>query len=374
MPVEVLTGFDGSSPHADDGVRREAEDRFVLYPGYRSQEGASEERPGYGSRFYTRLNNPQAEPVGVTIVVDWQLPVRAKNHDYGYVRHETEEAWTQVPAVREEARATYALELRPGLTELGALPAYNYETCCAFVDRMRDAGVEVRTAGQSREGRDLHLLHFSSPSPSARPFFLQTRDHPYETAGSFCAEGVAQFLLSRDPLAAYLRTKYAVWILPMTNPDGVHNGMSRLTWERGANMNREVNDVSDPAHDALKGAIDAVRPFVHMNVHNWINKFVDGLLCNEEGTAERVQQHMPADAAHYKRWRVQTLYDFLRQDKLSFVPDSARSWKDYCKNRFGAQGCTFEFPWFGLTTNEMRDKGRRAFVALGLAVVEEEDL
>ena len=139
-------------------------------------------------------------------------------------------------------------------------------------------------------------------------------------------------------------------------------------------MNREVNDVSDPAHDALKGAIDAVRPFVHMNVHNWTYRFRDGLLCNEEGTARRIQEHMPADAAHYKRWRVQTAYDFLREGKLSFSPDASRSWKNYCKNRFGAQGCTFEFPWFGLSTADMRDKGRRAFAALGLAVIEEEDL
>jgi len=374
VPVEVLTGFDGSSPQIAEGVRREATDRFVLVPGYGSREGTSQERSAGGARFYTRLSNRGAGPACVTVVADWQTPGRAQNFDYGYVRHETDDEWTQVPAVREEARATYALELRPGLTELGALPGYNYETCCAFVDRMRDAGVAVRTIGQSREGRDLHLLHFPSPNPGAKPFFLQARDHPYETAGNFCAEGVAQFLLSDDPVAAYLRTKYAVWLAPMTNPDGVVNGLSRLTWEQGANMNREVNDVSDPAHDALKGAIDAVRPFVHMNVHNWTYRFRDGLLCNEEGTARRIQEHMPADAAHYKRWRVQTAYDFLREGKLSFSPDASRSWKNYCKNRFGAQGCTFEFPWFGLSTADMRDKGRRAFAALGLAVIEEEDL
>jgi len=50
------------------------------------------------------------------------------------------------------------------------------------------------------------------------------------------------------------------------------------------------------------------------------------------------------------------------------------SWKDYCFEQFGARGVTFEFPWFALTTAAMRDKGKRAFVALALSVIEEDRL
>ena len=65
MSVEILTGFDGSSPHADAGVDRTGDAAFVLRPGWRAQEGVSEEAPGCGSRAAS-LSDPgwQTDSVG----------------------------------------------------------------------------------------------------------------------------------------------------------------------------------------------------------------------------------------------------------------------------------------------------------------------
>ena len=372
MTVNIVTGFDGSCPHSDEGIQRDNQGRFVVCPNYRKQEGRSEEGENGGSRLSTRLQNSSSEPVAVTVLIDWNAK-RVTHHDLGYVRHESEAEWTMVPGIRERNLIRYDMTVPPGTTHLGLYPEYNHEQCAAFMSSLRDKGVDVEVIGQSREGRDMWMAVFPSPNKDARPWFLQARDHAYETAGSYCIEGIADFLLADDPLCQYLRSKFNVYIVPMTNPDGVFNGMSRLTWEQGADMNRLVTE-EDAAHATLKAAVDKVRPAVHMNIHNWTSKFVDGLLSNEVEIAERIQEHMPADTAHVKRWYVQTLYSFLEHAKLSSVPDSSRSWKDYCKDEFDAIGVNFEFPWFSLNTADMREKGKQAFIAFALAVIEEQSL
>ena len=128
--------------------------------------------------------------------------------------------------------------------------------------------------------------------------------------------------------------------------------------------------MNDAAHAALKAALDAARPKVHMNIHNWTNRFVDGLLSNDADLAERILAHFPPDHLHYKRWLVETTADFLKQHDWTSTPPEHQSWKNYCKEHFGAHGVNFEFPWFMLNTAEMRAKGVQALVAYALAAIE----
>lgn len=397
MSVEIITGFDGASPYADAGVQRESENCAVVLPSLRRMPGRSEEAPGAGSRFNIRLHNQSAMPQQFTVIADWETPARVADHDLGYVRYgdvhgpaaahskamadksTVDRGWRMIPGFRlGETCVEYKLELPPGITELGLSPEFNYGDCAKFAADCQARGIVVEVIGQSRQKRDVWMLSLASPNRSARTFFLQARDHAYESAGSFCVLGIVDFLLGASALAQYLRSKFHVYIVPMTNPDGVHDGMSRLTWEQGADMNR-INTVPDAAHDALQAAIDRVRPIVHMNIHNWINKFVDGLLANDQPVAEKILAHMPAESAHHKRWRVETTADFIKAagwENLSAeaVREKRRaswSWKNYCQEKFGAIGVNFEFPWFGLDPAAMRAKGVLAFCALALAAVEE---
>ncbi|MHC4874638.1 MAG: hypothetical protein ACYTFY_22535, partial [Planctomycetota bacterium] len=63
--------------------------------------------------------------------------------------------------------------------------------------------------------------------------------------------------------------------------------------------------------------------------------------------------------------------DFLRENNFKVVPDSRKSWKNYCQDKFNAIGVNFEFPWFTLNTAEMKEKGKAAFISLALAAIEE---
>ena len=391
MSIEILTGFDGASPYSDVGVTRESENCAVVFPGLRRIPGNSGEAAGVSSRLNIRLQNTGNAAAQFTIIADWKSADCKKcaspdGHDLGYVLYPQTHGstgdngdWLMIPGYRRgNTQIEYHLDLPPGITALGLFPEFNYGDCAHFVADCKARGVEVETIGQSREKRDIWLLSLPSPNKTAPPFFLQARDHAYETAGSFCVLGIVDFLLSNSALAQYLRSKFHVYIVPMTNPDGVYNGMSQLTWEQGANMNR-IFTVPDAAHDALKSAIDRIRPAVHMNIHNWTHKFLDGLLANDQTIADKILTHMPADYRHNKRWTVQTTAEYIKASGWDTLPaDEMRkqhqkhwSWKNYCKDKFEAIGVTFEFPWFGLNTTAMRAKGAQAFCALALAAVEE---
>ncbi|MDW7656214.1 MAG: M14 family zinc carboxypeptidase [Bacillota bacterium] len=281
--------------------------------------------------------------------------------------------WVMVTGIILETTVVFDLDIPSGISQFGLFPEYNYAAYLNLIESLHDKPVEIEKVGSSREMRDILLLHVRSENAGARDFFIQARDHSYETAGSYCIEGILDFLLSEDPVCHYIRSKFSFHILPMSNPDGVYNGMSRLTWERGANMNR-VHTEADKAHDALKKAIDSVKPFVHMNIHNWTIRSIDGLLANDRCIADRICSYMPDDAAHYKKWVIETREDFCKSKNVPVVPVEDLSWKDYCYEHFGARGVTFEFPWFTLNTAAMKRKGKQALIALALSVIEEDRL
>ena len=394
--LEVLYGFDGSSPHYREGIKRDKKGNYILYPGYRRLKGMDEETPGRGSRLSTRLQNTTGKIFETDITVDWEYPYRMNNHDFGYVRHNEEGDWIMVPGYRQgDTRIIYRLALKPGITHLGLLPEYNCEDCERWVKGLPSKEVKISVAGHSREKRPIWLVRIPSSNPEALNYMVQTRDHAYETAGGYCCQGMAEFLLSEDPLSSYLRSKFNFYLMPMSNPDGVYNGMSRLTWERGVNMHmvnpsavkqvasslsptgfkmEPVMQPPDAAHTAVKNTLDRIRPAVYMNIHNWTNKFFDAMMDVEESIADRILQHMPPDAERYKRMRVTTIHDKLKELKSTHFPRNCMFWELYLKDEYNTIGAVFEFPWFGLDARMMREKGRNALVALALAAIEERQL
>jgi Zinc carboxypeptidase len=370
--AKVLTDFDGASPCSQVAVKK-TETGYLFFPGYRKQKGVDEEQRGGGARFSTRIVNDSDKDIKFEALVDWESESRIRNRDIGFIRHESEEEWIMIPGKCKGSTASYNIILKPGTTHLGLYPAYNYEKYLEFISRMKKDGVKVELMGKSREDRDIHLVRIGKIDRSLPNFLIQARDHAYETAGSYCVEGIADFLLSGNELASYILSKFNVYILPMTNVDGVYNGMSRLTWEKGANLNREFTG-ADGAWDAIKKTIDRLKPAGYMNIHNFQDKFTDGLYVNEERIAETFQRFMKADTEHCKSWEICTHSDFLRINDVMSCPPEHRSWKNYVKNNFNGIAITFEFPWFMMNSASMREKGKKAFIAHVLTVIEDKKL
>ena len=65
---------------------------------------------------------------------------------------------------------------------------------------------------------------------------IVSRYHAYKSASSYAIEGMVQWLLSEDPWAIAALRRYVFYIVPMANPDGVVNGMGRLTAPQGADL------------------------------------------------------------------------------------------------------------------------------------------
>ena len=116
-------------------------------------------------------------------------------------------------------------------------------------------------------------------------------------------EGMVQFLLGGDAWAAAALREYVFHIVPMANPDGVFNGLGRLTAPRGADVVWATTD-ADGAHGAVQQAVDRVKPKLWIDLHNWQNKHVDGLLGLDPEIREHFLHYMPDQWEFGKHWSI----------------------------------------------------------------------
>jgi hypothetical protein len=269
-------------------------------------------------------------------------------------------------ATVHDSVASVELTVQPGTTEIHWHPPYSYAQGEAFVARLREAPwTMVERLGSSDEGRNLWLVRISDDrvQPEGRPkqpFLIRARVHAYESAGSYAMEGMVRFLLGDSSWAAAARRVYEFFIIPMANPDGVHNGMGRLTAPRGADLVL-AHPITGQTHATLMEAVHRVRPVQFVDLHNWQDKYADGLLGMAPGRRERFFRYMPSLSHHGKRWLV-------REPVPIAEPAPARELLGvYCRRTFGAQSVTFELPWFGRSPEDMRWVGERALWALLVA-------
>ena len=279
--------------------------------------------------------------------------------DFVVVQWPKSEKWHTVMADVEDSVAHVRLNAPPGETEVHWHPPYNYAQSEQFVKSLRDQPlVKVEKIGESPEGRNLWLLRITDPSPRPKKNFLvRARVHPYESASSYSMEGMVQWLLSDDAYAAAALHDYVFYVLPMANPDGVYNGMGALTAPRGADV-CFIPYEPDEVMRSMKEAIDRVRPAVAIDLHNWQNKHTDGLLGLDPAVRERFVRFMPDQLEFGKQW------DIRDPKPLSSKIPEKELLRTYCERNFGAVAVTFEFPWFGRTTEDMRATGRKALWAL----------
>jgi hypothetical protein len=363
-----LTGHvDGGNPRHASRIHREGADAFRVLPTWEGDPTTV-----YGLAFAVAVENVAATAKPISVRVDWGTSAHIKYKSTYYLNREGEEDWTELEASVDGQVASVAFNAQPGVSYLGLAPMYDYSTYLAFVDvlgQRREA--EVRLAGKSREGRE--IWHVQAPprgAVDAEPMFFACRNNACESGGNFMIEGMLRFLLSGEPDAVDLRRRFTFHFLPMTNPDGVVNGLERVTaLENGADLGR-MNTAADPAHDAIRACLEAVRPTVFVNLHNWMIPDVDGLLCNDELYARRLAELLvPLGASpkrYHREWYSDEIAEVEERGDDTLYPagglaelhkQSGGTWKDFCRERFGARGMEVEFPWHGRTVDDMRQLG-----------------
>ena len=361
--LKIITGFDGASPFSADGVTENQDGTFEVRPSWRSEPGISEEALGCGSRFSIKVENCTEHNQQFDCFINWQdeNQCRLKYHDFVMVLFPDSDEWEIVMVKLRDSGAELSIQLPPGITHIGTSPWYGYQTAVDYVNSKYGlTGVTTFSAGRSNEGREIPVLLLDYPADGEKQdVMIIARNHAYESAGSFCIEGMVDELLSGSTEAQALLKKYRLHFLPMTNPDGVYNGISRLTAPNGADLNRSIKQ-DDAAWQALKNYIDKIKPQYLLNIHHWMDKEKDGLLTNTKEDAEHFKALMPdlVEDKHY--WMLEWTQLYLDQHGFDTCPEECKSWKDYTLENFGTLAITLEFPWFNRTTARMREIGRQA--------------
>jgi hypothetical protein len=163
--------------------------------------------------------------------------------------------------------------------------------------------------------------------------------------------------VSDDAYALAAVHEYAFHVIPMANPDGVFNGLGRLTAPRGADLTF-VGSRPDRLHDVMKQTADRLRPALFVDLHNWQSKQIDGLLGLNVDVRERFTRFMPDQVQFGKQWFIRDPYPTVAR------PPNEETLGAYCRRCYGTVAVGFEFPWFGRTVDDVRATGRTTLWAL----------
>ena len=158
--------------------------------------------------------------------------------------------------------------------------------------------------GQSIAGRPIRMVELDQGAP---PNYLVVigRQHPPEVAGSVGLMRFMEQVAGDSELAKRFRSKFRVVVVPLVNPDGVHEGQWRSTLGAVDN-NRDWHDFSQPEARAVRDMILQVakspdaRMFLLLDFH----------------ATDRDIFYLPPD------------------DARTFPPNFARRWVDAIQKRF----------------------------------------
>jgi len=350
--LSIIVGSDGTCPQSTEAVRANGPGSVRIFPTWRPGEGLSEEALGLGFRFGVIVRNRDPRPRRLQLTVDWQIPQPHPRRvfDFLYALVAGAADWQMIHGTWDFPVARFCLSLPPGDSWLGLNPRYNLADLDAFITRLkqrRHHDLTIRVAGHSGQGRPIPILIIGDPGRSKHQALICARAHPYESGGSYALEAMVDFLLG--DAAATLRCRYAVHVLPMLNPDGVYNGLSRLTDLRGANLNL-VHTKMDPAHDSIQAVIKEVRPAIMIDLHQFLERDRDDVRSTDASFLARLAQKLPDQSHVAKRWN-------LVKWELGSIPEEQLNWSQHMAREYGGWGLLFELPWFGRTAHDMRTLG-----------------
>lgn len=358
--ISINVGYDGSCPHSEEGIRQEDESTFTIFPSWRKEKGVSEEEKGQGFSLGFEIANNSHRIEEISLNIDWEDEERKymKYRDFVFIKEEKNIEWKLVPAFVKGSVSTIKMDFSPGKFLVYLNPKYNYTDNENFVERVsKNKIVEKEKVGESQEGRNIYLLTIGEGKTDV---LIMARNHAYESAGNYCIEGMLNYLLTDDSLSKYFLSKFTFYFLPMTNPDGVYNGLSRLTAPNGVNLDRVITNVPDKAYQTIQKTINRIKPHIFINIHNWMHKFEDGLLCLNGTFARKITFYMPDQIEFGKKWYIKDWDEWIKKQQSPYVP---QSWKEYCNEHFETKGLVFEFPWWGRNTKIMRETGIKALRA-----------
>jgi hypothetical protein len=365
--IAVTGEFDGGNPHGRSDIVKINDTTFEVHP-------YSEDRDdNYMFRVDVKVCSSYREPKLVTLRMEWrawQAERYMAERTVFFCRHEDGEWKLQIGRVEKNV-TTLTLKALPGETMVCMNASYNYDDLQRYVRTLRgNPIVETSIVGFSEEDRNIWCIRLKDGKgreERKRRLMIITRIHPYETASSYCAESIIGYLLSGALDAKRILKNFTLYIVPMPNPDGVYNGLCKLTKENGLDLSHSnILTSSDRAGKALLGFVREVKPHFVLDIHSLMDRERDQVGSSDGRLLREFIKLMPDQVDVGRHWTV-----LMRDYEPPREPPHERlhyCLTDYCVEELGSTKFLLGFSWFGRSFDKMERTAIRSLKALTVAV------
>lgn len=248
-------------------------------------------------------------------------------------------SWREIPAqLIDKNMLQFELHMDSDKIYIASVEPYRISDLEKLLAEIKDnPRVEITQVGHTVEGRPLEIIRVGNAEAPFR-IFLRARAHSWEPGGNWVVQGLIGSLLA-DDAARYLE-RYCIYIMPMTNKDGVARGRTRFN-TLGKDLNREWHLPADPVLTPEKYAFE-----------HWLQKMIDEGkkphfaidLHNDRGGHLHVNLPTPDNptyTANLKRFEELLFKHTWFREGASHVKNQG-SFGEGLAARFGIDACVYE--------------------------------
>jgi hypothetical protein len=366
--IVVMAEFDGGNPQCSSDIVKVDDTTFRIYP---YSEDCDD---NYMFRVDIKVCSSHLQTKQITLLMEWrawQAERYMADRDTFFCKHEDGE-WELVRGSVEKNVTTLRLKVQPGETMVCMNASYNYDALQGYIRSLHgNPFVTTAIAGFSQENRNIWCLELTDDKvPEERKIKLMmiTRVHPYETASSYCAESIIAHLLSEDPSVKGMMAKFIFYMIPMPNPDGVYNGLCKLTRVNGFDFSHgNILTCRDRAGRTLLDLARQIRPQFVLDIHSLMDRERDQIGSSDERLLRAFMEAMPDQVDVGRRWTI-----LLRRYEAPAEPPDERlhySFTSYCVEELGATSFVLGFSWFDRSFEKMEWTAIKAFNVLTAAIM-----
>lgn len=357
-----ITGdFDGGNPKDKNSIKQIENDVFEIVP------YSEDNDPNYKFRLDIKAINRSNSRQNIHLIIIWNEPIYSYLRDYLYIKNSKSKDWVYISGFANESETRFKINLEQGENYICLHPKYNYEDYINYLDNILITdNIKKEIIGYTTEGRELWLIKIAHKNiVPKKKILILSRIHPYETAGSYNVEGIINYFVdpnvresvNNNTFQTFPFDNYEINIIPMANPDGVFNGLTKRTSPNGIDLSKQTAK-SDRICHILMETIDIIKPHIYVEFHNWMFKERDGIYFLNWFQARRFIKQMPSQISYNKQWISMLKHKIFSIKHIGL--------KKYAKEKYNSKCACFEFPWFKRTTSDMEQVGLDTLKAISI--------